>query len=69
MWPAPTAEDWGQPCLIAWQRTFADALAVSKQTKRPILICVNMDGEIASQHYAGIRYRAPDRRTHAPTCA
>jgi len=60
MWPAPTAEDWKLPCLITWQRTFADALAVSKQTKKPILICVNMDGEIASEHYAGIRYRRPD---------
>jgi len=60
MWPAPAAEDWKTPCLVTWQRTFADALAVSKQTKRPILICVNMDGEIASEHYAGIRYRRPE---------
>ncbi|MFN0007091.1 MAG: hypothetical protein ACKVXR_04215, partial [Planctomycetota bacterium] len=60
MWPAPTAEDWGLPCLIIWQRTFADALTVSKQTKKPVLICVNMDGEIASEHYAGIRYRRPE---------
>jgi tetratricopeptide (TPR) repeat protein len=60
MWPAPTADDWKQPCLVVWQRTFADALAVSKQTRRPILICVNMDGEIASEHYAGIRYRRPE---------
>ncbi|HPF14039.1 MAG TPA: hypothetical protein PLJ12_07200, partial [Planctomycetota bacterium] len=25
-----------------------------------ILICVNMDGEIASEHYAGVRYRDPE---------
>lgn len=59
MWPAPTAEDWAKPCLITFQRSFEDALAVSKETGRPILVCVNMDGEIASEHYAGIRYRDP----------
>ena len=60
MWPAPTAEDWKRPCLITWQRSFEDAVAVSKETQKPILIAVNMDGEIASEHYAGIRYRQPD---------
>jgi hypothetical protein len=60
MWPAPTAEDWQKPCLITWQRTYEDALAVSQETGRPILVCVNMDGEIASEHYAGIRYRQPE---------
>lgn len=60
MWPAPTAEDWAKPCLITWQRTWEDALAVAKETERAILVCVNMDGEIASEHYAGIRYRQPD---------
>ena len=59
MWPAPTAEDWKKPCLVHWQRTWDDAQAVSKETGKPILICVNMDGEIASEHYAGIRYRDP----------
>ncbi|MEX1023898.1 MAG: hypothetical protein WD226_02370, partial [Planctomycetota bacterium] len=60
MWPAPTAQDWARPCLIDWQRSFDDALAVSEATNRPILVCVNMDGEIASEHYAGIRYRQPE---------
>ncbi len=60
MWFAPTAEDWKRPCLVTWQRTWEDALAVSKETGKAILICVNMDGEIASEHYAGIRYRQPD---------
>ncbi len=59
-WPAPSAEDWKRPCLIAFQRTWEDALAVAKESGKPILICVNMDGEIASEHYAGIRYRIPD---------
>jgi tetratricopeptide (TPR) repeat protein len=60
MWFAPTAEDWKKPCLVKWQRTFEDAVAVSKETGKPILICVNMDGEIASEHYAGVRYRQPE---------
>ena len=60
MWFAPTAEDWKKPCLIAWQRNFEDAIAVSRETGKPILVCVNMDGEIASEHYAGVRYRQPE---------
>jgi hypothetical protein len=60
MWYAPTAEDWAKPCLIEWQRTWDDAIAVSKETGKAILVCVNMDGEIASEHYAGVRYRQPD---------
>lgn len=60
MWSAPTAEDWKKPCLVQWQRTWEDAVEVSLATKKAILICVNMDGEIASEHYAGVRYRQPD---------
>lgn len=60
MWPAPSVEDWAKPVLITFQRTWEDAVAVSKETGRPILVCTNMDGEIASEHYAGIRYRQPD---------
>jgi tetratricopeptide (TPR) repeat protein len=60
MWPAPTQEDWEKPCLITFQRTWEDALAVAKETRRPILVCINMDGEIASEHYAGVRYRSPE---------
>jgi len=60
MWYAPTAEDWAKPVAIRWQRTWDDAVALSQQTKKPILVCVNMDGEIASEHYAGVRYRDPE---------
>ena len=60
MWKAPSRADWDKPCLIQWQRTFDDALAVAEDTGKPILICVNMDGEIASEHYAGIRYRTEE---------
>ncbi len=59
MWPAADAEGWKKPVLITWQRTWEDAVAVSKETGRPILVCINMDGEIASEHYAGVRYREP----------
>ncbi|MFT4511443.1 MAG: hypothetical protein ACI89X_004377 [Planctomycetota bacterium] len=57
MWYAPTAADWAKPVQIRWQRTWTDAVKLSQQTKKPILVCVNMDGEIASEHYAGVRYR------------
>lgn len=60
MWYAPTAADWAKPVAIRWQRTWDDAVRLSQQTQRPILVCVNMDGEIASEHYAGVRYRDPE---------
>ena len=60
MWYAPTADDWKKPVQITFQRTWEDALALSQEQKRPILVCVNMDGEIASEHYAGVRYRMPE---------
>jgi hypothetical protein len=58
-WPSPTAEDWKKPVLLEWQRTWDDAVAVAKEEGRPILVCINMDGEIASENYAGKRYRDP----------
>lgn len=60
MWYAPTSEDWAKPVQITWQRTWEDALAVAQESGKAILVCVNMDGEIASEHYAGIRYRDPE---------
>ena len=60
MWYAPSAEDWKKPPLIRWQRSWEDAVRLSQQTKKPNLVCVNMDGEIASEHYAGVRYRDPE---------
>lgn len=58
IWPAATAEGWKKPVLIKWQRTFQDALRVARTENRPIMVAVNMDGEIASEHFAGIRYRS-----------
>jgi len=60
MWPAADAEGWAKPVLIRWQRSFEDALRLARETNKPILVAVNMDGEIASEHYAGIRYRDPE---------
>jgi tetratricopeptide (TPR) repeat protein len=60
MWYAPTAADWAKPVQITWQRNWEDALAVAQESGKAILVCVNMDGEIASEHYAGIRYRDPE---------
>ncbi|MEZ6016054.1 MAG: hypothetical protein R3F49_13120 [Planctomycetota bacterium] len=57
MWPAATAEGWQKPVLVKWQRTFDDALAAAKERNAPIMVAVNMDGEIASEHFAGVRYR------------
>ncbi len=60
MWRAPTEAEWAMPTLIRWQRSWEDAVALSVKTGKPILVCVNMDGEIASEHYAGVRYRQPE---------
>ena len=61
MWYAPTALDWQKPVLVRFERSWEDALAMSKESGKAILICVNMDGEIASEHYAGIRYRQAEK--------
>lgn len=59
IWPAATAEGWAKPVVIKWQRSFDDAIKVAQRDQRPILVCVNMDGEIASEHFAGVKYRDP----------
>lgn len=57
MWRPPTAADWQKPVLVKFERSWGDAVAVAKETNKPILVCINMDGEIASEHYAGVHYR------------
>jgi hypothetical protein len=49
-----------KPVLMPWQRTLEDALAVSKARNQPILVCVNMDGESASESLVWYRYRDPE---------
>ena len=60
MWPAATAEGWQMPVLVKWQRTFEDALLAARERNAPVMVAVNMDGEIASEHFAGVRYRDPE---------
>jgi len=55
----PSAEDRGRVPLMPWQRNLDDALALSAATGKPLLICVNMDGEMASESLALSRYRDP----------
>ncbi|MFN0206559.1 MAG: hypothetical protein ACKVS6_09645 [Planctomycetota bacterium] len=59
-WSFPNGNDWKKPALVEWQRNFADANAVARATGKALLVCVNMDGEAASENYAGIRYRDPE---------
>ena len=49
-----------KPPLIPWQRTLADALALVEVTQKPLLICVNIEGEMASERLAGFQYRDPE---------
>jgi hypothetical protein len=55
-----TVEDRAKPALMPWQRSLEDALALVKKTGKPLLICVNMAGEPASESLAWKRYRDPE---------
>lgn len=59
-WPVATEADRAKPALVPWQRSLDDALALSQQTGRPLLVCVNMDGETASDALALVRYKDAD---------
>lgn len=56
----PSAEERKRPPLMPWQRNLEDALALVEATGKPLLICVNMDGEMASESLAYRRYRDPE---------
>ena len=47
------------PPTIEWQRTLEDALAVQKATGLPLLIAVNMDGEVFNEQFANEVYKSP----------
>ena len=64
MWPAATSEGWKKPVLVQWQRSFADARKTARERNMPLMVAVNMDGEIASEHFAGVRYRDPATAAH-----
>ncbi len=44
---------------MPWQRNLSDALAISKRTGKPLLLCVNMNGEVACERIAARRYHDP----------
>jgi hypothetical protein len=56
--PAPP-QDPVRPTGIEWQRSLEDALAVQKATGLPLLIAVNMDGEVFNERFAGETYKDP----------
>lgn len=64
MWPAASAEGWKKPVLVQWQRSFSDAWKTARERNMPLMVVVNMDGEIASEHFAGVRYRDPATAAH-----
>jgi len=59
-WVVPSRDDREKPCLIPWQRNLDDALALSKRTGKPLLLCINMDDEPASESLAWVHYRDPE---------
>ncbi len=60
----PCSPAWSQTApsprpSVPWQRDLDDALALSKDTGKPLLVCVNADGEPASESLAARRYHDP----------
>ncbi|MHC4512549.1 MAG: hypothetical protein ACYS5W_02510 [Planctomycetota bacterium] len=55
-----SAEQRARPPLVPWQRNLEDALAMVARTGKPLLICVNMDNEPASERLAWVNYRDPE---------
>jgi len=47
------------PPRVAWQRSLDDALALQEQTGLPLLIAVNMDGEVFNERFAKSTYKDP----------
>ena len=47
------------PPRIEWQRSLNDALAVQKETGLPLLVVVNMDGEVFNDRFATTTYLDP----------
>jgi hypothetical protein len=57
--PPPAQAPAAAPQRIEWQRTLADALAVQQATGLPLLIAVNMDGEVFNEAFAKQVYHDP----------
>ncbi len=58
-WVRATEAQRAQPPLMAWQRSLEDAQALAAASGKPLLICVNMDGEPACESIAWYYYREP----------
>lgn len=56
--PAPAAAPQDPP-RIEWQRTLADALAAQAASGLPLLVVVNMDGEVFNERFAKSTYKDP----------
>lgn len=54
------AELKARPPLMPWQRSLEDALVLVERTGKPLLVCVNIDDENASEVLAWNRYRDPE---------
>ncbi|MCK5945382.1 MAG: hypothetical protein KAI24_25555, partial [Planctomycetes bacterium] len=61
--PAPQNPTPGEaparPPRVAWQRSLDDALALQQRTGLPLLIAVNMDGEVFNERFANATYQDP----------
>ncbi|HLQ38556.1 MAG TPA: hypothetical protein VK348_12185 [Planctomycetota bacterium] len=53
--PAPAAK-----ATVQWQRSLTDALAVQQASGLPLLLCVNMDGEVFNDRFATEKYPDPE---------
>ena len=45
---------------VAWERSLEDALWSRQQTGKPLLVCVNMDGEVFCEQFANRVYRTEE---------
>jgi hypothetical protein len=57
--PQDAPEPAARATTVAWQRSLADALAVQQATGLPLLIAVNMDGEVFNDRFASTTYVDP----------
>jgi hypothetical protein len=59
LYPPADAAQRALPPLAPFQRSLDDALLLVERTKKPLLVCVNMDEEAASEALAWYLYRDP----------
>ena len=57
---AVSEADKAGPCSIPWERSLDDALALARESGRPLLVAVCIDGEAASEVFAHKLYKDPE---------